>query len=102
MAMSVDMFRCRLTNDCKPRTKNGQPAHRTTGVVSANWIQRETSPDVHSGAFGNRCDIASTKTGKVSAAPVQRRRVMSLSSESSSGGVAEKIFGSSAIPQIGH
>ncbi len=31
MAISVNMLRLRLTSDCQPRTKNGQPAHRTTG-----------------------------------------------------------------------
>ena len=33
-AISVNMFRLRLTMDCQPRTKNGQPPHSTTGVAS--------------------------------------------------------------------
>src|ERR1700736_5941019 len=101
MAISVNMLRCRLTKERQPRTRNGQPAQRTTGVVSANWIQRDASPENHGGAFGIKCDIARIKTGSVSAAPIQSRRVMSVNSESSSGLAAEMVFGSSAIPQIG-
>ena len=33
------MLGLRNTTDCQPRSKNGQPAHRTTGVASANSIQ---------------------------------------------------------------
>jgi len=55
------MLRFRLNNERPPRTKNGQPAQRTTGVVRMNWIQRDTSPDVQGGAFGIRCDIARKK-----------------------------------------
>ena len=33
MAISVNMFRLRVTSDCQPRTKKGQPAHSTTGVA---------------------------------------------------------------------
>jgi hypothetical protein len=41
MAMSVNIFRLRVSNDCQPRTKNGQPAHSTTGVAKIIWIQFE-------------------------------------------------------------
>src|ERR1043166_1899449 len=101
IAMRVNMLRWRLSRERQPRTKNGQPAHRTTGVVRTNWIQRDTSPDIQGGAFGTRCDIARTKTGNVNAAPIQSRRVMSVNTESSSAVAAEMVFGSSAIPQIG-
>ena len=37
MAMSVNMFGLRLTTDCRPRTKNGQPAQKTTGAAPATW-----------------------------------------------------------------
>ena len=47
------------------------------------------------------CAIASTNTGSVSAAPIQNRRVMSVSSEFSSSGAAEMVFGSKAIPLFG-
>src|SRR5271170_2727741 len=33
------MLRLRPTTDRAARTKNGQPAHKTTGVESAKWIQ---------------------------------------------------------------
>ena len=38
-AISVNMFRWRLTTDAQPRSKNGQPPHSTTGVASASSIQ---------------------------------------------------------------
>ena len=38
-AISVNMFRLRLTSDSQPRRKNGQPPHSTTGVASASWTQ---------------------------------------------------------------
>ena len=33
IAISVNMLRLRVTSDCQPFTKNGQPAHSTTGVA---------------------------------------------------------------------
>jgi hypothetical protein len=45
--------------------------------------------------------MARRKTGKVSAAATQKRRVMSVNSASSWGVPAEIVFGSSAMPQIG-
>ena len=36
IAISVNMLRLRVTSDCQPRSKNGQPAQSTTGVASAN------------------------------------------------------------------
>ena len=38
-AISVNMLRLRVTSDCQPRSKNGQPAHSTTGVAKANCSQ---------------------------------------------------------------
>ena len=35
------MLRLRVTSDCQPRTKNGQPAHSTTGVASTSCSQFE-------------------------------------------------------------
>ena len=40
-AMSVNMFRLRFFSDAHARTKNGQPAHSTTGVPKSSWIQFE-------------------------------------------------------------
>src|SRR5437868_3659021 len=102
MAMSVNMLRLRVRIERAPRLKNGQPAHKTTGVLSTNWIQREGSPESHAGAFGIRCNIARKKTGKARAAPIQKRRLMSINSELSSAPSAEIVSGSRAIPQIGH
>ena len=82
--MSVNMFRCPVRSERQPRTKNGQPAHITTGVVSANCVQRDAAPMTQCGAPGSKCAIASRKTGSVSAAPIHKRRVMSRSSPSSS------------------
>jgi hypothetical protein len=95
------MLRLRVRTERQPRLKNGQPAHKTTGVLRANWIQRDASPESQAGAFGKRCDMARRKTGNVSAVPIQKRRVMSINSASSGGLLAEIVFGSSAIPQIG-
>ena len=39
IAISVNMFGLRLTIDAHARTKNGQPAQKTTGVASASPIQ---------------------------------------------------------------
>ena len=35
------MFRLRFFTDATARTKNGQPAHSTTGVPSSSWTQFE-------------------------------------------------------------
>ena len=35
-AISVNMLRLRVTSEAQPRSKNGQPAHSTTGVASAS------------------------------------------------------------------
>ena len=78
------MLKCRVRSDRQPRTKNGQPAQSTTGVERMNCVQRDTSPMTQCGASGSMCAIASRKTGSVSAAPIQKRRVMSRSSPSSS------------------
>ena len=40
-AINENMFRLRFTTDCQPRTRNGQPAHRTTGVASASSPQAD-------------------------------------------------------------
>ena len=40
IAISVNMFSLRVRTDVQPRTKNGQPAHSTTGVARTSWIQR--------------------------------------------------------------
>jgi hypothetical protein len=44
--------------------------------------------------------MARKNTGKVSAAPIQNLRVMSINSESSSAESADIVLSSNAIPQI--
>ena len=39
MAISVNMLRWRVRSEAQPRCKDGQPAHRTTGVAKANCSQ---------------------------------------------------------------
>ena len=74
--------------DCQPRTKNGQPPHRTTGLVSRSRTI---------GGTGQRMDA---RIGAVRTAEVQKRRDMSFSSWSgASSSVA--TTGSSAIPHLG-
>ena len=97
------MFGLRCWIDCHPRTKNGQPAQSTTGVASANCSQdANVAPSDRSmGRPGNMSPIATTSNGTVRATPTQNRRVMSASSGFSPSSRVT-VFGSSAIPQIGH
>ena len=39
MGIGVNMLRLRVRRDSQPRTKNGEPAHNTTGVVKMNCSQ---------------------------------------------------------------
>jgi hypothetical protein len=98
-AIRVNMLRLRVASDCAPRTKNGQPAHSTTGVARINCAQFESCGV--SGCQPIRWPpISSATTGTVSPSPIQNRRVMSTSS--GFGPVATVgISGSSAMPQIG-
>ena len=97
MAIKVHMFGLRWMTDCTPRTKNGAPAHSTTGSVSSSSIQFCVPPL-------NRCKrwppIASTKTANVSGKVQTKRRRKSVSSgfsPSSSVGISA----SSAMPHFG-
>ena len=86
-AISVNMLRLRLTSDAQPRSKNGHPPQRTTGVASASWTQtrvRPPSQDAEANQPGTISAIESSKSGTVSARQIQNRRVMSTSSGSSS------------------
>src|SRR6266853_1496027 len=73
----VNMFRWRVRSEFQPRTKNGRPAQRATGVVKRNWIHW------------------------LRRVAIQKRRVISLASEFSSFGSPVTATGSRAIPQIG-
>jgi hypothetical protein len=102
IAMSVNMLRLRVRIEAQPRSKNGQPAHNTTGVARRSWshIPSWAETSAASGWPGMMSAIARTTTGTVSAMPMRRRRVMSISSWLG-GSIALIAAGSSAIPQIG-
>ena len=95
------MFGLRLAIDCQQRTKNGQPAHSTTGVASMSWIQLEVCDPIHMCRPVRWLPISSTNTGSVRARPIQNRRVMSASSGLGPASAVAST-GSSAMPQIGH
>src|SRR3546814_13603942 len=57
--MRVNMFGLRLRIDCTQRSKNGQPAHSTTGVVRTSSTQVCTSIDK-----GRICTSSSTTRGR--------------------------------------
>ena len=68
-----------------PRSKNGQPHQRTTGMDSKNWTHAEVLGEMASS--GEKCPpMASTKIGIPSTKPILSRKTMSRSSVSSSGG----------------
>ncbi len=96
------MFRFRVRTEAQPRTKNGRPAHSTTGVARASWIQFDAVGGTRSCTQSKKWPpISKRTTGTLRASPIQNLRVMSRSS--SLGPVsAVTITGSSAIPQIGH
>jgi len=97
MPISVHMFGWRLRIERTQRTKNGQPAHSTTGALStsSSQVRRPT------GIASKRCpNIASTSTTTVNGSVHQNRRRKSISSGFSSSSIDGSI-GSSAMPQIG-
>ena len=100
--MSVNMFRCRLTSEAQPRTKNGQPPHSTTGLASTNWPHVIAAGGITciSGCPGITSASITTRIGAVSTSDHVNRRVMSSSSGLRSSSVT--VRGSSAIPQMGH
>src|SRR6202047_5465917 len=92
------MLRWRVIKEFQPRTKNGAPAHSTTGVDNANEIQFD-----HEGGTSCRprwLPISVANTGRVSTSAIQNRLVMSINSGSGASS-SETCSGSSAMPQIG-
>src|SRR5690606_5899940 len=95
--MSVHMLGLRFTTDCQPRTKNGCPAHSTTGTDSTSSIhvcvvmlnQPNCGPN-----------IASTVTMRVNGKVHQNLREKSFNSGLSSSSRLG-INGSSAMPHFG-
>jgi len=96
------MFRWPERTDAQPRWKNGKPAQSTTGVASANWTQVDAAGGTRSRRPrpGMWLPISRTNTGRVSARPIQKRRLMSASSRLGCAS-ADTSRGSSAMPQIG-
>ncbi len=109
------MLSCQLANERQPRSRNGQPAHSTTGVASTASRHCAQVTDIRCGkpdiaaslstaAPRSRkrtpSPIASHNTGIDSASAIQKRRVMSTSSGFSSSAVVG-MTRSSAIPQMG-
>ena len=96
------MFGLRLTTDAQPLSKNGRPAHSTTGTAQASWIQLDTArlrgstpaPAIIS-------VIAMPNTGNPTTAAIRKRRVMS-SSSGLGGSSCVTARGSSAMPHAGH
>src|ERR1700730_1534458 len=94
------MLRLRVTSDCQPRTKNGHPAQSTTGVVNTNWIQFDSVGSTQLWPPTRWPPISRKTGGTESTAPIQKRRVMSVSS--AFGGASRLATeGYSAMPQIG-
>jgi hypothetical protein len=90
------MLRLRFRTDCAPRTKNGQPPQRTTGVASAasihGWAAKPWEKNI--------APIARMKTGRVRTSETRKRRRRSTSS-GFSWSSSDTVLGSSAMPQIG-
>ena len=99
-AIRVNILTLRERSDRAPRSKNGQPAHRTTGVAKTNSAQFKICPPTAS-RRPVRCPLmSSATTGTASARPTQKRRVM-LTSSGLGPATATGRSGSSAMPQIG-
>jgi hypothetical protein len=95
------MFKLRFRMEAQPRSKNGQPPQRTTGVASTSWSQVRRRPET-------RCDtgvpttisaMAMNSKGALRARLTQNRRVISSSSGFASSVVT--VRGSKAMPQMG-
>jgi hypothetical protein len=101
-AISVNMLRLRVTTECQPRTKNGQPAQSTTGVASTSWAHATAACGKNRIGLiaGKSSPSIDQSSGTVSTTPIQKRRVISMSSWFSPSS-AVGASGSSAIPQIG-
>src|SRR5260370_39138830 len=91
-AISVNIFKLRFTSESQPGWKIGQPAHRTTGVASANSSQ-------------GRCK---SKYINISRLPVGKTLNQNLCGISTYSGFTSSredkvsVAGSSAMPHFGH
>ena len=101
IAMSVNMLRLRLTSERQPRTKNGHPAHSTTGVVRINCTQRDgvAVHPVRRAREQMRHREEKDRQRERRADPEPPRHVAQLGVLLFAAGFG--VFGSSAMPQIG-
>ncbi len=89
-------------NERAPRSRNGQPDHRITGVARISSAQRAARSPIHSPTGSPTIGpIETTSSGIVSAAPIAKRRRKSTSSGFGPSSPAGTPLGSSAMPQIG-
>ncbi len=92
------MFGLRFNTDCTPRTKNGQPAHSTTGADRTS----STQLCVPIGNSPRRWpNMASKVTMTVRGRVHQNRRVKSRNSGLSSSASSVGSIGSSVMPHLG-
>ena len=96
------MFSWPVRNDEAPRWKNGHPAHITTAVERASWIQIDhcagtSFPRPSPGIWP---PISMMNTGRVSVTPIQKRLDM-LASSGFGAAATVIVTGSNAIPQMG-
>ena len=95
------MLGLRWRIDCQPRTKNGQPAHRTTGVASTSCVHANPAPSRCANEIaGIISPIAISRSGTANSAPIRNRRVMSINSGFGAFSAVTDM-GSSPIPHSG-
>src|SRR5260370_10812536 len=56
-AIRVNMFRWRVRSEFQPRTKNGQPAQRTTGVAKRNWLRTRHRSEEHTSELQSHLNL---------------------------------------------
>ena len=102
MAIRLNMLRFMVRNDFQPRTRNGQPLQRITGVARTSSAQRAVRSPIQA-PMGRPSigPMAMTRSGTVSTAPTAKRRRKSTSSGFGPSSPVGTPFGSSAMPQIG-
>ncbi|QDV85779.1 hypothetical protein TBK1r_47950 [Stieleria magnilauensis] len=101
-AISENMFKFIVRNDLAPRTNNGHPHQKTTGVARASCNQPNIAWLIQSAIRKPTIGpIAIRSSSTDSATPTQKRRFMSAYCLSSPSSAIETTLGSKSIPQIG-
>ena len=101
MPIRLNILRWPVLKDATARSKNGQPAHSTTGVARPNCSQLKMfMPKTSCRCIpGSISAMVINKSGKLSTTLNLKRRVISLSSLVSSSALAS--LGSKAMPHLG-